>query len=508
VARLPGPQALTATLLAALGFGVLAGSLAPAPIQALASAPLRVLVHLGSGLSHSGSNSSPDNGNAADASAGPAQTQQTITVTTPAPATATAQTPPVTTVTTPTTSTPINGGGGGGLLGLPPIKHVFLIVLADQGFSQTFDPASGDSYLSRTLPHQGELLDDYYGVAGSSLANGVALISGQGPTALSLFNCPQYTAVEPATTSSEGQVVGSGCVYPKTTPTIAGQFVKKGLTWRAYIDGIDAAKTTPATCRHPALGASDPNFAAAPNDPYLTWRNPFVYFRSLTTPATCAKADVGLDKLARDLRTVKTTPAFSYIVPSPCEDGDSTPCKAGAPAGLPPADAFLRKVISEVKRSPAYKADGLIAITFDHAPQGGPHADANACCATPAYPNLPTPPSTTGTGTTSTPTTSTGTTTTTTTTPTTTGTTTTPTSTPPPNPGDIPGQTTPTGGGGQVGLVLLSAYVKPGTVESIDYYNHFSLLGTIESIFGLKRLGFAGDPSLALFDTVIFNRHP
>jgi hypothetical protein len=508
-ARLPGPQALTATLLAALGFGVLAGSLAPAPIQALASAPLRVLVHLGSGVSNSGSNSGADNANSADASASAAQTQQTITVTTPAPATSTPQTPPATTVTTPTSSTPNNGGGGGGgLLGLPPIKHVFLIVLADQGFSQTFDPASGDTYLSRTLPHQGELVEDYYGIAASSLANGVALISGQGPTALSLFNCPQYTAIEPATRSSEGQVVGSGCVYPQTTPTIAGQFVKKGLTWRAYVDGIDTAKTTPATCRHPALGASDPNFGVAPNDPYVTSRNPFVYFRSLTTPATCAKADVGLDKLARDLRTVKTTPTFSYIVPSPCEDGDATRCRTGAPAGLPPADTFLRKVIAEIKRSPAYKADGLIAITFDHAPQDGPHADANACCSTPPYPNLPAPTTTGTTGTTPTTTGTTPTTTGTTTTPTTTTTTTTPTSTTPPNPGDVPGQTTPTGGGGQVGLVLLSAYVKPGTVESIDYYNHFSLLATIESIFGLKRLGFAGDPSLTRFDSVIFNRHP
>ncbi|MEA2144795.1 MAG: phosphatidylinositol-3-phosphatase, partial [Solirubrobacteraceae bacterium] len=416
--RLPGPQALTATLLAALGFGVLAGSLAPAPIQALASAPMQVLVHLGSGFTNSGSNSGADSGNSADASASPAQTQtqtqQTITVTTPAPPTSTAQTPPATTVTTPTSSTPNNGGGGGGgLLGLPPIKHVFLIVLADQGFSQTFDPASGDTYLSRTLPRQGELVEDYYGIAGSSLANGVALISGQGPTALSVFNCPQYTAIEHPTKSSEGQVVGSGCVYPKTTPTIADQLVKKGLTWRAYVDGIDTAKTTTATCRHPALGASDPNFAPVASDPYLTWRNPFVYFRSLTTPATCAKADVGLDKLARDLRTVKTTPTFSYIVPSPCEDGDATPCRTGAPAGLPPADAFLRKVIAEIKRSPAYKADGLIAITFDHAPQGGPHADANACCSTPVYPNLPapTPSPTTPTDMTTTPTT-TGTTTT------------------------------------------------------------------------------------------------
>jgi hypothetical protein len=253
-----------------------------------------------------------------------------------------------------------------------------------------------------------------------------------------------------------------------------------------------------------------------------------VYFAAVTARPACAKTDVGINRLAKDLRAIKTTPAFSYIVPSPCEDGDATPCATGAPAGLAPADAWLKKVIAEIKRSPAYKADGLIAITFDHAPQGGPNADANACCSTPPYPNLPassptTPTTTTTTtGTTSTPTTTTtppptGTTTTptgTTTTPTDTtttptDTTTTPTTTPTgatgPNPGDISGQTTPTGGGGQVGLMLLSRYVKSGSVESIDYYNHFSLLATIENLFGVKRLGFASDRSLTLFDTQVFN---
>ena len=70
------------------------------------------------------------------------------------------------------------------------------------------------------------------------------------------------------------------------------------------------------------------------------------------------------------------------------------------------------------------------------------------------------------------------------------------------------GQTTPTGGGGQVGLLLISRYVKPNTADLVDYYNHFSLLATIENLFGLKRLGYAGDLQLPVFDAAIFNAHP
>jgi hypothetical protein len=58
-----------------------------------------------------------------------------------------------------------------------------------------------------------------------------------------------------------------------------------------------------------------------------------------------------------------------------------------------------------------------------------------------------------------------------------------------------------------VGLLLISSYVKPGTLDDVDYYNHFSLLATIEGIFGLKRLGYAGDPTLPVMDAAVFNGH-
>ncbi|HEX4628173.1 MAG TPA: hypothetical protein VH137_05215, partial [Gemmatimonadales bacterium] len=137
---------------------------------------------------------------------------------------------------------------------------------------------------------------------------------------------------------------------------------------------------------------------------------------------------------------------------------------------------------------------GLIAITFDQAPQSGPGADSSGCCTTSAYPNLPPAPtgstgSTGATGATG----AAGTTGVTGTPPTgTTGATTgAPEATPP--------------GGGQVGLLLVSKYVKPGSINVTGQYDHFSLLASIEDLFGLSHLGYAGAPGLPAFDKSVYN---
>ena len=67
------------------------------------------------------------------------------------------------------------------------------------------------------------------------------------------------------------------------------------------------------------------------------------------------------------------------------------------------------------------------------------------------------------------------------------------------------GETTPTGGGGQVGLLLISPYVKPNSTDVVDYFNHFSLLASIETLLGLHRLGYAGAIALPTFGASVFN---
>ena len=128
----------------------------------------------------------------------------------------------------------------------------------------------------------------------------------------------------------------------------------------------------------------------------------------------------------------------------------------------------------EITASPAYTEEGgLIAITFDQAPQTGPAADPSSCCATPEYPNLPAPPP--------------------------------PTSTEPPATGAVK----PSGGGGQVGMLLLSPYVAPGTIDEAAYYNHFAFLRSVEELFELEPLGYAAEPALTPFEAgTVFDASP
>ena len=79
--------------------------------------------------------------------------------------------------------------------------------------------------------------------------------------------------------------------------------------------------------------------------------------------------------------------------------------------------------------------------------------------------------------------------------------TTTPTTTTPVDSG-LP--TTTTGGAGHVGLLLLSPYVKPGTTSAFSYYNHFSLLKSVEALFGLDELGYSKIPTLSSFDATVW----
>jgi hypothetical protein len=489
-----------------LGFGVVVGSLVGAsaanPLSQLIvlvspSSPHRATPSLGAAGGRSGVGGGGGGGGTI-----------TITTTTLSPQTPTAAAASGTSTTNSTTTpAPTN---------LPPIKHVFMLVLSDQGYNQTFGHTSNDPYLANTLVKQGELLVNYYSVAGSPLANEIALISGQGPNPETAADCPTYDSLIASGLGTQGQVLGSGCVFPSSAASLADELTAAKLTWKAYLETKGQQKRArPEACR-PKIGRSTGPYPTAAQ-PYATWRNPFLFFSSLTS-ATCPKDDVPLSRLATDLNKTSTTANFSYIVADTCNDGSDLPCAPHAPAGMGPADTFLKKVIREIKRSRAYKADGLIVITFDNAPQTGPQADSSSCCGNPAYPNMlgvtTTPP--TATPTTTTPTTTTPTTTTPTTT-TSTGTTdttstTTPTGTTTSSGASAPsalgiGETNPTGGGGQVGLLLLSKYVKPNVLEVTDYYNHFSLLASIERLLGLKRLGYAADPALPVFGPAVFNNY-
>ena len=71
-----------------------------------------------------------------------------------------------------------------------------------------------------------------------------------------------------------------------------------------------------------------------------------------------------------------------------------------------------------------------------------------------------------------------------------------------------------TTGGGDTGSVLISPYITPGTVSTVDY-NHYSWLRTMEDLFNVAEtspgldgdghIGYAAQPGLAPFGRDVFN---
>ena len=143
--------------------------------------------------------------------------------------------------------------------------------------------------------------------------------------------------------------------------------------------------------------------------------------------------------LATDLLTASKTPKFSFITPNLCNDGHDFPCTnqpSGASA-LADIDSFLETWVPKITGSETFKRNGLLEIVFDEAE----NSDATACCEEQSGPNTP-----------------------------------------------APGISGP--GGGRVGAVLLSRFIRPGTVVTTPY-NHYSSLASWESLLGLPRLGYA-----------------
>jgi phosphatidylinositol-3-phosphatase len=264
--------------------------------------------------------------------------------------------------------------------------------------------------------------------------------------------------------------------------------------------GNDLARES-ATCGHPAIGTGtdNTNSAEAPSaavplgDAYATRHNPFMYFHSIIDAADCNSNVVNLNNLTGDLTDERLTPNFAFITPNLCDDGHDgggtgatgTTCANRQPGGLTSADAFLQTWIPKIMASNAYQEGGLIVITFDESnytqsvtvnPTTGQQTvniifSGQTCCNQQPGPNLANA-----------------------------------------RPATVTLLNTPTlienivvngYGGDQVGAALLSPFIPAGSTSDTGY-NHYSLLRSIEDIFGLDHLGYAADNGMTGYTVASF----
>lgn len=265
------------------------------------------------------------------------------------------------------------------------IKHVFLISLVSSGYQAAFGKTGSQMpYLSGTLRPQGLLLTNYSVLSEAITPNGIAAISGQPPNKLTKEECPTYAAF-PSTSkiSSHGVVSGAGCVYPVETNTLAGELAAGGFTWTAFMEGMKSPTSgEPENCVYP--GAEEEEVVEPGG--YAARLNPFTHFHSLLDVGECSTGDVPITELKKDLKSEAKTPNFSYISPDLCSAGVTGQCPEGAPTGAAAADAWLAEVVPEITRSPAYKKDGLLIISFGGINPPAPLAEGETAPAAPANP--------------------------------------------------------------------------------------------------------------------------
>ncbi len=389
--------------------------------------------------------------------------------------------------------------GGAASAAVPPkqaIKNIVVIYIENESEANTFGPSSPATYLTGPLEKKGVLIENYYGIGHVSLDNYIAQVSGQAPTPTTQGDClagfEDVTPGTPATTL--GQVnATSGCVYPTSVPTIASQLdaIKKPnpkshvAAWRAYEEdmGNDPTRDGGTTCAHPAIG-DPPASVATATDGYVTRHDPFVWFHSIIDDTALCDANVvplgtlgangapsSSSRLVEDFSKEATTPSFSFITPSVCNDGHDAVCispsaAGGTTGGLVAANAWLKAWMPTILDSPSYKAGQMmVVITADEADLDATN-DAASCCNEQPGPNV-----------------------------------------------SQAGGTGP--GGGQIGALVLtsSKYIKPGSVDTTGSYNHYSALKTYENLLGITKggsdgkghLGMAGQPGLAAFGSDVFN---
>jgi hypothetical protein len=208
--------------------------------------------------------------------------------------------------------------------GVPRLDHVFVIVLENHNSFTSFGSngiiGNPQAPNITALWNKYSVATNYNGVWHPSLPNYVAMITGNwiGTDVVATGHSYQAGSTVGISDDDSPSVATD---YPSppanlsihrwriNLPSLAGQLVKAGKDWRAYMQNIPESGT------HLANWPGDSNTAKL----YAVKHNPFPYVAEIQDdPAQFAK-QLPIEQLFSDLGS-GNVPAFSYIVPDQCRD--------------------------------------------------------------------------------------------------------------------------------------------------------------------------------------------
>jgi len=199
---------------------------------------------------------------------------------------------------------------------VPSFGHAFVIVGENTSYGEVTRARA--PYVAGTLRRRGASLTDYRAFGDSkSLGEYMGMVSGQ------------YTRCEARD--------GEPAECRQDVPSLFGQL---GDRWRAWQGSM------PQPC------------AEADAGPYVAHHNPALYFSGLSD--ACPRQDLPLDGLRAALASGDVG-ALNLVVPDNCDNGHD-PCGGD---GVRHFDAFLRRWVPRIERSPAFARDGVLFVVWD-----------------------------------------------------------------------------------------------------------------------------------------------
>jgi phosphatidylinositol-3-phosphatase len=351
---------------------------------------------------------------------------------------------------TPDAASPDAAGDGGATAQL---EHVYVIMMENHAQAQIIGDTTDAPNLNMLATKYG-MAKNYFGVTHPSLPNYLAAISGDFQGIFDDCNAGASITCEVEEfipnsgdgTSSQlmtAQQAANAAMIPHwfSGRTIVDQLEETGMTWAAYMGDIIATGDT--TGGAPVVATPD----AGPEqlNLYAQKHNPFEYFQSIRTNANRMHKVLPYTNFATDIAAT-TMPNFVWISPDQCSDmhginadtaafadaGFCTGTAAGndmSPAVIQYGDAFVGNLVTKIMASPTWDEGSAIAIVFDE----DDYVQTTGCC------NSPT------------------------------------------------GEDGGTLGGALVPAIVISS-LNPHPNTSTDPYNHYSLLGTIQHLWGLDCL--------------------
>ncbi len=348
------------------------------------------------------------------------------------------------------------------------LQHIFYIMMENHATSEIFGNTSDAPFIN-SVASRSAVATQYYGVTHPSLPNYLAAISGDfqqiwddcaaGPT---VTCAPEEFGPSSGYTNGQEWLTPAEIAQATNTPhwfhdrTIVDQLEAHDLSWKAYMQTMPYVGYTGATYPNPVV-----NGQTVPVSLYVQKHNPFEYFPTIRDNPERMQKIVPSTQFDRDLASGQV-PNFAWISPDACHDMHGI-SSAGAqlignsacayPASgldhsiIKLGDDYLRTTVNEITHSRVWRTTkSAIVIVWDE----NDYSSADGCCHSPKGVN-----------------------------------------------GVVLG-------GSDAPALVLTSRDAAHFVDSTHAYNHYSLLATIEQLWGLGCLENACGLSKSQLMTTFF----